>query len=45
MVGVLQGSVLRPLLFNIIGNYIFLLVGETEICNDADDMTMKLFQS
>ena len=38
--GVLQGSVLEPLLYNIYINDFFYLVKYTEVCNYADDTTI-----
>ena len=41
ILGIPQGSILGPILFNVFINELLLFIKETDICNFADDTTLK----
>ena len=40
IIGVPQGSILGPLLFNMVSNEIFLFISKCQLCNYVDDNTL-----
>ena len=38
--GILQGSILEQILFNLLINNLMLFINKTELCNFADDTTL-----